>query len=76
MKWNEDILSYYKDSQMFVCDWVVRKKQNLFESGPQAQSNYDGPEKQGLGIWPSLGRDWAVWVNPLCVGVSTNFLLE
>jgi hypothetical protein len=61
---------------MFVCDRVVRKKLWLYESGPKAQSNCDGPEKLGSGIWPSLRRDWAVWANPLCVGVSTDLILE
>jgi hypothetical protein len=61
---------------MFSCDWVVRKKLQLCGSGPLAQCNYDGPEKRGLGIRLSLEGDWAVWVNPLCIGVSTTLTGE
>jgi hypothetical protein len=48
----------------------------LYKSGPQVLCNYDRPEKRGLGIWPSLGWVWAVWVNPLCICISPSVLYD
>jgi hypothetical protein len=64
----------------FACDWVVRKKQKLCESGPQAQCKYDEPDQRGLGIRLGLGRDWAewnksdVWTSLLYLGCSSHEL--
>jgi hypothetical protein len=48
----------------------------LYKSGPQVLCDYDRPEKWALGIWPSLDWVWAVWVNPLCTGMSPSVLYD
>jgi hypothetical protein len=73
LKWNENIYFqplnnihirytiYYKDSQCLCATGWYGKSYSCMN-----------PDHN----WPSLRKDWAVWVNPLCVGVSTVLILE